>query len=108
MGWTFSQVLVEVLSDRVENGNRPRSCGGGTLSRSGKRVPRNGCRDQGIDPAHVALLRGAFAPHFLVPLDPVVPAPLANARLEVRSYLGNILPLTYHAASHFVAVGIDC
>lgn len=53
-------------------------------------------------------LRRAVAPRLLASLDSLVPPSLSDSRLKVGRYLGNILPLAHHAASHLVAIGIDC
>jgi hypothetical protein len=92
---------------RVESGHQPRSFGRGSLQ-----VPEfagtvaTAIRNQGRSARR--FLRGALAPHLLVLLDPLVPAPLTNARLKVGRHLGDVLALAHHAASHLVAVSIDC
>ena len=53
-------------------------------------------------------LRRTLAPHLLVPLDSLVPPPLAHAGLKVRCHLRDVLTLAHHTAAHLVAVSIDC
>jgi hypothetical protein len=94
---------------RVESGHQPRSFGRGSLQ-----VPEfagtvaTAIRNQGGWSAGLCFLRRALAPHLLVLLDPLVPAPLANTRLKVGRHLRDVLALAHHAASHLVAVSIDC
>jgi hypothetical protein len=66
--------------------------------------------NQGIRLEHVAsdFLRGAIAPRLLALLDSFVPPSLSDTGLKVGSYLGNVLTLTHHAASHLVTVRINC
>jgi hypothetical protein len=67
----------------------------------------NGYQDQGIDAAY-DFLRRAIPPRLLTLLDSLVPTPFANACLKMRRYLGDVLALAHHAASHLVAIRIDC
>ena len=82
----------------------------GSLQVPEKRVTATAACYQGINRViwPDTFLRGAIAPRLLVPLNSLIPSPLANACLEMRRYLGHILTLSHHAASHLVAVCIDC
>jgi hypothetical protein len=107
MAWPHDCVGSGVMN-RVENGRHPRSFGRGSLQVPELRVLPNSYQQPGRVRWPRDFLRRAFAPHLLVSLDSLSPPPLSDACLEMRRYLRDVLALTHHAASHLIAVRIDC